>query len=396
MNASIRIFTLCFSITCCIGTPAPFSGQETPPSLHTEMDRYQSDSEAAHQLLEDTLSTIKTASGVSKLLPPPPGKRVPAADKRERSWFLTAEGHAAVQNIMSFQGPNGGWSKNIDVVSQKRAPGMSFGESSRWISTFDNGATVPQIRIVSKSYSATRDPSERASALRGFDYIFRSQYPNGGWPQVYPLSGGYHDHITYNDGAMVSILELLLDVEQEHPSFAWLPDSYKKRCSEALQRGIECVLATQIHVEGKLTAWGQQHDRSSLAPVPARAFEMTSLTSGESARIVDFLIRIPNPSPEIVAAIEGACQWFEQTAISGYTFSQGEDGGRTLLPADPSNRLWARFYEIGTNRPLFGDRDNSIHYSVDEISMERRNGYGWYVTDPASTLNRVRKWQAKR
>jgi hypothetical protein len=38
----------------------------------------------------------------------------------------------------------------------------------------------------------------------------------------------------------------------------------------------------------------------------------------------------------------------------------------------------ARLYELETDRPVFGDRDRTIHNAVEEISPERRNGYGWY------------------
>jgi len=57
--------------------------------------------------------------------------------------------------------------------------------------------------------------------------------------------------------------------------------------------------------------------------------------------------------------------------------------------------VWARFYEIGTNRRLFGDRDGTIHTDVQEISHERRNGYAWYVESPRSALEKYEKWAAK-
>ena len=47
---------------------------------------------------------------------------------------------------------------------------------------------------------------------RGLDYLLKAQYPNGGWPQFYPLRNGYWSHITYNDDAMAGVLELLRDV----------------------------------------------------------------------------------------------------------------------------------------------------------------------------------------
>ena len=38
---------------------------------------------------------------------------------------------------------------------------------------------------------------------------------------------------------------------------------------------------------------------------------------------------------------------------------------------------WARFYELETNKPIYGDRDNKVHYTLEEISEERRKGYSW-------------------
>jgi PelA/Pel-15E family pectate lyase len=52
-------------------------------------------------------------------------------------------------------------------------------------------------------------------------------------------------------------------------------------------------------------------------------------------------------------------------------------------------------YEIGTDKPVFGDRDRTIHYDVLEISAERRNGYAWFGTWPATTLQEHKKWEAK-
>jgi PelA/Pel-15E family pectate lyase len=58
--------------------------------------------------------------------------------------------------------------------------------------------------------------------------------------------------------------------------------------------------------------------------------------------------------------------------------------------------LWARFYEIGTNRPIFGGRDAVIRYSLAEVEPERRAGYRWYVDDPRQLLERdYPKWAAR-
>ncbi|HYT69764.1 MAG TPA: pectate lyase, partial [Gemmatimonadales bacterium] len=62
-----------------------------------------------------------------------------------------------------------------------------------------------------------------------------------------------------------------------------------------------------------------------------------------------------------------------------------------LAAREGAGPLWARFYEIGTNRPIFSDRDGVIRYDLREIGEERRRGYLWY-SDEASTLRRYDAW----
>lgn len=45
-------------------------------------------------------------------------------------------------------------------------------------------------------------------------YLLNAQYPNGGWPQIWPLEGGFHDSITFNDNAVANAAMLLRDVSQ--------------------------------------------------------------------------------------------------------------------------------------------------------------------------------------
>ncbi|HWQ87156.1 pectate lyase [Brevundimonas sp.] len=53
-----------------------------------------------------------------------------------------------------------------------------------------------------------------------------------------------------------------------------------------------------------------------------------------------------------------------------------DDGARDarLVAAPDAVPLWARFYEPGTNRPIFVSRDSVVHYDIAEIERERRTG----------------------
>jgi PelA/Pel-15E family pectate lyase len=51
--------------------------------------------------------------------------------------------------------------------------------------------------------------------------------------------------------------------------------------------------------------------------------------------------------------------------------------------------LWSRNYDLVTQQPIFGDKDQRIHDDVNDISIGRRNGYNWYVTQPQRVLDRA-------
>jgi PelA/Pel-15E family pectate lyase len=219
------------------------------------------------------------------------------------------------------------------------------------------------------------------------DYLFKAQYPNGGWPQFYPDLSGYYKHITFNDDAMIGVMKLLRDVAAGKPNYVFVDEARRANAARAVEKGIECILKTQVIVNGKRTVWCAQHDEVTLAPAPARKFEVTSLSGGESVGIVRFLMSIKNPSPAVVEAVEAAVAWFEQTQLRGIKWiDNGSD--RVVVKDSTAGPIWARFYEMGTNRPVFVGRDGVVKYDVAQIEHERRTGYNWYVDEPAKLLQK--------
>ncbi|MBC7365421.1 MAG: pectate lyase [Undibacterium sp.] len=312
------------------------------------------------------------------------------------AWYATAGARRIADIIVSFQTPAGGWNKNSDFTGHARRPGERSGYEAGYVGTIDNGATVEPLRflaLVITAGDAASTAPYRTAFLRGIDYLLAAQFPNGGWPQVYPLEGGYHDAITYNDGAMINVLTLFREVSTQQPGFAFVPADTRARATAAGQRGLACILATQIVVAGRRTVWCQQHDALTLAPTSARNYEMPAQSSGESAGLMFFLISLPIPSAEIATAIHAAAAWLEKTALKDVIFKPTPDGtGRHLIPTPGATPLWPRYAEIGTDRPLFGDRDKTIHDHIDEISKERRNGYAWFGDAPKRVLAHYAKW----
>ncbi|HZN09220.1 MAG TPA: pectate lyase, partial [Pyrinomonadaceae bacterium] len=275
--------------------------------------------------------------------------------------------------VLLYQRDSGGWPKNIDMgkpVSEADRVKLAA-EKKETDSTIDNGATFTQLSYLARVYTAQRHERHRESFEKGLDYLLKAQYPNGGWPQFYPDLSGYYKHITFNDNAMIGVMKLLRDVAASKPAYAFVDERRRAAAAKAVEKGIDVILKTQVIVNGKRTVWCAQHDEVTLAPTSARKYEVASLSGGESVEIVRFLMSIKKPSPAVVEAIESAVKWFEKSQLKD---SEGKP-------------TWARFYEIGTNRPIFVGRDGVVKYDVNQIDDERRTGYAWYVDGAAKLLN---------
>lgn len=277
---------------------------------------------------------------------------------------------ATIEEILANQLPDGGWKKNYATTS------------GTWASTtIDNKATYTEIRKLMAEYTKTQNEVYIEAAIRGINCLLEMQYDNGGWPQI-RNGKGYHACITYNDNAMVNVMILLDEIANQKGDFAVIDDNLAKSCKKAVDKGLECILKTQVVVDGKLTIWGQQHDAETLEPAGARAYELPSLCTSESAAIVKFLLTRPE-TPEVKAAITSAANWFKANQITGIEVVK-ENGDVVVKPSSTAKPIWARFYEIGTNKPIFAGRDGVLKYNLSEIEKERRTGYSWYGKWPAN------------
>lgn len=299
----------------------------------------------------------------------------------------------AAENILSYQLEGGGWPKNMDMTKSPCSPEQKRKLEQDRAATFDNSATHGEMRAMARAYRETKQERFRESFVRGLDYILSAQYPNGGWPQRYPLRGGYSEHITFNDGAMIGLMTVLREVA-ETPEFSFVDEQHREKARHAYHRGIECILKCQIIVNGRRTVWCAQHDAKTLEPRPARSYEKESLSGAESTGIVLFLMKLDEPSPEVRRAINDACAWYERSKLTGIR-QVSRDGDKVIVPDPDAPPLWARFYDIKTNRPIFCGRDGVIKYTLGEIEKERRTGYAWYGGWGAKVLDAWAKWRER-
>ncbi len=176
-------------------------------------------------------------------------------------WFQSDEGRRVVTNILSWQADDGAWPKNQDnSATPANIP------RDRISGTFDNGATLGELRVLAAAFRATGDPQMRDAWRRGTDVILKAQYPSGG----------------------------------------------------------------QVKVDGRRTGWGAQHDAVDLALRPARTFEPISLAVAETAGVLRFLMELEKPTPDIVAAVNDGVAWVLSVRVPRIRQEIGPDGKRVV------------------------------------------------------------------
>jgi PelA/Pel-15E family pectate lyase len=327
--------------------------------------------------LASQLAAETTAANLPKPIPAPAGS-FHFDPKSMADRFAGPAGDSLTDHILSFQLPSGGWSKGLSF-SQPRTKGMNWTTSQdphRYAGTIDNRATTDPLRFLAWRQHHWPCPATKTAAEKGIDYLLAAQFPNGGFPQNFPLEGTYHDAITLNDDAMTHALELLSEAAAGRNDWTWLDPSRRSAAASALSRGIRCLLQLQQRSGGQLTIWAAQYDPLTLAPVSGRAYEPPALASSESAHVVRFLCSIHPATPEISAAISGASAW-----LASHT-----------LPGDPNR--WPRFYHPHSLKPIFpGKRDGKLWPTEAAMRLHNPGGYDFSVTTPRDLPEVLRKWQ---
>jgi PelA/Pel-15E family pectate lyase len=94
-------------------------------------------------------------------------------------------------------------------------------------------------------------------------------------------------------------------------------------------------------------------------------------------------MRIEKPDENIIRAIESAIAWFKKSKLTGLRLKRLADKSRPngfdyAVVKDPAAPpLWARFYDLRSNQPIFCGRDGVPKKSLAGIPHERRTGYSW-------------------
>ncbi len=300
--------------------------------------------------------------------------------------YLDAARGAATALVVG-QLESGGWDYLIDFnpkMSPKWYRRSDVGRISaadaakrKNISTYDDDNTQSALRFLlaycdaAKGSSDPRDVRIQDARDYGLAKLMEAQRPNGGWPQrwngekidpqKYPVQAArfpkdypreypkvdYMGHYTFNDNTHRDCVLTLLEAGRRlgRPEFR----------AAALRGGDFLILAQLPEPQ---PAWAQQYN-PQLEPAWARSFEPPSVCSGESVGVMRLLVDlyVETGDKKYLEPLPRAIAWFKRSQLAPDT--------------------WARMYELGTNTPIYGDRDGKIKYRVEDLSPERQTGYSW-------------------
>lgn len=317
-------------------------------------------------------------------------------------WYGSKESKAVAENVLLYQRNIGGWPKNIPMhklLSDAEKVEIQK-DKNKTDAILDNSATTTEMKFLARMYNKTKTGIYRSAFIKSLNFILEAQYDNGGWPMFYPLRKGYYTHITYNDNAIVNILEMLAGIYNKKPLYTFVAtEEVALKAKIAFEKGIDCILKTQIVVKGKPTVWCAQHDENTFLPAKARSYELPSFSGAESAGIINLLMDVPVPSRAIILSVQSAIEWLDKHKIKNTRWKSfiNKDGLKDrMIVSDPkAGDMWARFYDLETELPFICDRDGIKKSSLEEIGYERRNGYSWYTTEPQEVIDKYPVWKDK-
>ncbi len=271
--------------------------------------------------------------------------------------YILSAAKAAGDALLWGQLECGGWHYYIDFSPSgekrfyyrhlKGRPGLDTSKL-RNSGTLDDNNSQSAISLLIALAVQTKEERFRDGAEYALRWLLRAQYPNGGWPQWFPLIGRYHDYYTFNDGAMNDAIRVMLE--------AWHAFGEQKYLDAAKKAGDFIILS-----QGKppQAGWAQQYDMD-LRPAWARKFEPPSYCPAVTARNIRTLVDLylATGDEKYLRPIPAAIDWLR----------------RSKLP----NGKWARFYELSTNKPLYFTRKYELTYSPDDCPTHYsfQGGYG--------------------
>ncbi|UKM63811.1 pectate lyase [Flavobacteriaceae bacterium GSB9] len=299
-------------------------------------------------------------------------------------YYVAAE--KAARAIIWGQSHEGGWNYMIDFAGDRSLRhwydtigknGWRLEEFQHYYgnSTFDDDVTSDAARFLLRMYLEKMDPTYKPALDKAIQFILNSQYPNGGWPQRYPLrfdfeKQGFPDYTsfyTFND-----------DVIWENINF--LTQCYlvlgEARFLKPIYKGMNFYKISQ----DSCGAWGQQINMEMKA-ASARTYEPEAFLPSATCENALLLIRFYKitGNKKFLEGVPKAIKWLEENMLpeekrEGHrthpTFVDAKTNKPIYVHRKGSNVKYGRYYTDDDDKNLLAHYYGKAHVRLTELKYE--------------------------
>lgn len=262
------------------------------------------------------------------------------------AWYLSAAVDAALA-LAWGQRSIGGWGSLVDVGHLER-DAKTVVRKDGWC-TFDDNTTQGALQFLIDMDEVMDDPWLTEAVELGLAYVLEAQYDNGAWPQSYPPRGRYADYYTFNDRVINDCIKVMIQAHRTYGKSDYL---------ESTKHGGDFIILSQL--PSPQSGWAQQYSQN-MKPAWARSFEPPGVCSAVTCSNIYTLLDLYlyTKDKKYLEPVPKAIAWLKSSKIG--------------------DNLWARLYEVGTNRPIYGDREDGgkIHYDYEKITDREQRSYAW-------------------
>ena len=230
--------------------------------------------------------------------------------------FYLAAAEQVADALMVAQHASGGWNYVYDFAGESSLDEwyQSVGHNAWRLeefhmhpdnATFDDACSAEATQFLMR-LQLTRPNVDLSAALgKALGFVQRSQYPNGGWPQRYPIVQDYTRFITFNDDVLGENMKTLL---MAHAAWG------QPHVLDNLRAAMDCVVQTQQ--PGPQPGWGLQHDLDG-RPAAARSFEPAAFATHTTAANIGLLITFHRLTGDAryTRRVPEALDWLEKLAL---------------------------------------------------------------------------------
>ena len=266
--------------------------------------------------------------------------------------------------LMSAQLPCGGWNYMYNFAPEdstrywyntigRQAWRLEEFQHYYGNASFDDEVSMHSANFLLRLYLEKKDPKVYTGLRKAIDFVLKSQYANGGWPQRFPLmtdhpfkgKADYTPFVTINDDVLPANIDFLLRCYSALGM---------KEVVDPVKRAMD--LSVRLQYKAPLAGWTDQYTPDDLQPAHARSYEPRAINTGTTARMIQEMIRYYRLTGDrkYIQGIPAAIRFIEDQKLPDSVVALSK-----IQPRVEGDILVPRFIDPDTHKPMYVHRHGS-------------------------------------